>query len=242
MLTPGLLARYPSLSNQGGVMAKSGLRTLETNTVHQLKISIREIRPLIWRRILVPSNISLAELHKVFQLAMPWLNYHMYQFIVGSQQDGDFYGIQFADDSDFDREVKNDKKFSLADIAPTRGCKFFYEYDFGDDWFHDVRVEKVLPADPDATYPICVAGERCAPPEDCGGPWGYADLLKTLANPKGSEYKEMKVWAESLLGHRFDPEYFDLDRINRSFQKYSKVAKGKWTRAKPAGPKTVGLV
>ena len=189
-------------------------------TVHQLKISLRDIRPSIWRRVLVPSQIRLSDLHAVIIATMPWLDYHLHQFIIA----GANYGAPSPDDADFGLETLDERTVTLAELAAAPKNKFLYEYDFGDDWFHEIRVEKILPFDPMVKYPLCIAGKRCVPPEDCGGPYGYNDLLQTLSNPKNAEYKEMKRWAESLLGHKFDPEYFDIKRINKRLHKHIKLS------------------
>jgi hypothetical protein len=98
----------------------------------------------------------------------------------------------------------------LQDVAPAAKTKFIYEYDFGDGWEHQVVVEKVLPAEPGLRYPVLLAGKRACPPEDCGGPWGYEELLAILANPKHKEHKAMRAW----LGGPFDAEAFDLAEAN----------------------------
>src|SRR3990167_10189611 len=96
---------------------------------------------------------------------------------------------QYDDDGDdFDREVDDARKVRLSDIAPTKASKLLYEYDFGDDWFHEIRVEKILNPEPGVRYPVCLDGGRAAPPDDCGGPWGYEELLEKLSDPKHKEY------------------------------------------------------
>lgn len=92
---------------------------------------------------------------------------------------------------------------------------FRYAYDFGDSWELEIRVEKIVPAEHSMpTTAVCMDGARACPPEDCGGAWGYADLLESLADPKHPEHRNMKKW----LGRRFDPEAFDLGRINLSLR------------------------
>ena len=91
------------------------------------------------------------------------------------------------------------------------GDAFSYEYDFGDSWIHEIRIEKALPADPAVHYPRCLAGERACPPEDCGGPPGYEDLLAALQDPAHPRHEEIREWA----GPSFDPEAFDPAKVNR---------------------------
>jgi hypothetical protein len=103
----------------------------------------------------------------------------------------------------------NEAKVKLEDVLGEKS-KFLYSYDFGDDWRHEIVVEKVLPSDPKVTYPVCMKGKRACPPEDCGGPWGYVELLDILADRKHPEHKSRKEW----LGGDFDAEEFALDRVN----------------------------
>src|SRR5262249_38134478 len=91
-----------------------------------------------------------------------------------------------------------------------------YEYDFGDGWRHEVRLEKALEPEPKVKYPRCIDGARACPPEDCVGPWGYADLLEALADPRHPEHRDMREW----VGGRFDPEKFSADKVNRELRRY----------------------
>jgi len=175
--------------------------------LYQLKISLKWSKPAIWRRIKVRANIKLARLHDVIQCAMPWTNSHMHQFIVGRT----FYGTpdpQFAGMGM--SETLNEQRYTLADIAPGPKKKFIYEYDFGDGWQHEVRVEKVLPADTAFKHPVCLAGANACPPDDCGGIPGYYNLLDTLADPKHPDHAQLKEW----IGGEWDAERFDLNEIN----------------------------
>jgi hypothetical protein len=192
------------------------------NTIYQLKISLEEIGPLIWRRVLVPSQIRLSDLHSIIQCVMPWTESHLHQFVV----DEKFYGVPSENEDDYGlEETLNEKSATLSEIAPTAKSGFYYEYDFGDSWIHNVEVEKILAFDPKLTYPVCIDGAGCAPPEDCGGACGYEELLETLSNRKNSEYEEMKDWAEASLGHKFDPKLFDLKRINKLLSANVKLPK-----------------
>ena len=133
---------------------------------------------------------------------MGWENYHLHQFIVGNAYFGE-------PDPDFDAE--DDRKVKLIQIVRTEKQKFTYEYDFGDDWRHEILVEKIHQPEPRVRYPVCLKGKRACPPEDCGGVWGYDDLLEIIKDPDNEEYEEMMDW----LGGEFDPEAFDLDSINQ---------------------------
>jgi hypothetical protein len=187
--------------------------SVPSGDVYQIKVTLRDSKPPIWRRLLVPGEVRLSQLHKILQVAMGWQNSHLHQFVAGERRgDETFYGVP---DPDFnDLEVKDERRVRLRDIAPEAGAKFFYEYDFGDGWEHVLLVEKILPPDPSVRYPVCVKGKRACPPEDCGGVWGYADLLEALADPKHEQHQELRDW----IGDDFDPEAFDLDSVNRQLQ------------------------
>ena len=170
---------------------------------HQLKITIAEIRPPIWRRVLVPSRITLSQLHRVIQEAFGWWDCHLHEFEI----DGVAYGI---DDGEGSGEPPVDERRTKLDSVASNGDRFSYTYDFGDDWEHRIEVEDVVPIDPDGAYPRCVAGRRSAPPEDVGGPWGYAGFLEAVADPNHAEHEAMLEWS----GGTFSPERCDLTLIN----------------------------
>ena len=176
--------------------------------VHQLKIKLKDIRPVIWRRIQVKGNTTLHKLHDILQVTMGWEDDHLHEFEIGGRRFGPpadgFAGL------DFGEAVVSDKKAKLSDVLPEKKSKLLYTYDFGDGWRHDVTVEKILPAEKGRQYPVCLAGERACPPEDCGGPWGYAHLLEALKHPDDPDNEELLEWAGD-----FDPEQFDIDQINK---------------------------
>lgn len=167
----------------------------------QLRITLSNIDPPIWRRVLVTDDLTFAQLHKVIQAAMGWEDYHMHEFEVGEIRVGDATPDPFGLGS-VPRPL-SEKKTRLSDVLGNRR-KFRYWYDFGDDWWHEIAIEKRLPDD--GLGPRLLAGERACPPEDCGGPWGYADLLETLADPDRPDHEELREWAGD-----FDPERFDLE-------------------------------
>lgn len=171
--------------------------------VYQLKITLRDSKPPIWRRILVAEATNFATLHEIIQIAMGWTDSHLHAFDVGGEQ----IGIPYPDE-DFD--VLDSSKIKLKQVAGEKS-KFSYLYDFGDSWDHIIVVEKILPLEPGKQYPVCIAGKRACPPEDCGGIWGYGDLLEALANPRHPEHKSMKEW----VGGKFDPEHFDMNKVNQ---------------------------
>lgn len=176
---------------------------LSNQPIYQLKITLRGARPPIWRRVQVPSDITLAKLHKIIQLAMGWYNCHLHEFEVSGQT----YGQPMPE---YDFDVLNEQRIRLNQFVTKEKFKFAYLYDMGDGWDHEILVEKILPPDPETRYPICIKGKRACPPEDCGGVWGYADFLEIIRDPKHSEHAEMLEW----VGGQFDPELFDLEEAN----------------------------
>jgi hypothetical protein len=190
---------------RGGVCA---MRTkiepsVSSASVHQLKITLDNIDPPIWRRVLVPSDLTLGQLHGVIQIAMGWEEAHMHQFEVGRKLYGERRVLDMLDMDDEDA-------VELRQVAPKKGSKLQYEYDMGDGWRHTLLVEAVTPADPKVKTPTCLEGVRACPPEDCGGVWGYVDLLDTLADPTSPEYEDMMDWIGPI-----DPEAFDLKAVNK---------------------------
>jgi hypothetical protein len=138
--------------------------------VYQLKVSLRDISPLIWRRLLVTSDTSMAHLHAMLQTAMGWEDLHLHRFRVH----GKAYGIYRTGGMLFDDDPFQVK---LSDFKLRVGERFVYEYDMGDFWHHDIRLERILPLDHRKTYPVCTDGAGDCPPEDCGGPGGYRTLM-----------------------------------------------------------------
>lgn len=173
------------------------------NQIYQIKITLQGSKPPIWRRVQVPADIRLSALHDVIQIVMGWGDEHLHQFLIGREYYGD---ERLADQGD----VEDESKVKLNALVKKEKERFLYEYDFGDSWEHRLDVEKILPAEPDVHYPRCVEGKRACPPEDCGGVWGYADLLEAIRDPAHPEYENMSEWVED----DFDPEAFDPDEVN----------------------------
>jgi len=169
---------------------------------------LRHIHPPIWRRIQVAGDTRLGKLHHVLQVVMGWTNSHMHAFVIGD----DTYGEPELDDTG-DLEMENERNVRLDKIAH-KGDTLVYEYDFGDSWEHELKIEKVIPPESGARYPVCLAGERACPPEDCGGPWGYEQMLQVLNDPDHEEHEEMREW----VGEEFNPERFDLGEANRQLK------------------------
>jgi hypothetical protein len=173
--------------------------------VYQLKVTLEDIKPAIWRRLQVPGDITLGKLHFVFQDALGWQNSHLHHFLVVERR------IGMIDVDELDEELEDEDTVKLARVA-SEGSRFVYEYDFGDSWRHDIEVEKVLTAEP-KPKPLCLEGKRACPPEDCGGTYGYAELLKALKKPT-KRNAELREW----LGDDYDPELFDLASTNAAIR------------------------
>lgn len=171
-------------------------------SIYQLRITLQEIRPPVWRRLQVRGATTLAQLHAIVQDAMGWQDYHLYKFTI---RDEDF------EQPDPEAEGKDATRIRLRDLPVEVGETFEYVYDFGDEWRHDIALEDRVRPDPEVEYPLCVDGARACPPEDCGGPGGYAELLRVLGKPNDPEYAETSRW----VGDHFHPECFDWKATNR---------------------------
>jgi hypothetical protein len=190
--------------------------------VFQLKVTLIKVEPPIWRRLLVPADMSLGDFHFVLQDAMGWTNSHLHNFITDGQWNynsvtgGTRYGdIRFDEEGDMEDEFS----MTLAGILKQPGDQIAYVYDFGDNWTHDILLEEILSSVPDGgEVPSCPEGERACPPDDCGGISGYAELLDVLANPDHKEYQDMRSWVESMVDGKFDPEALDLKKVNRAIR------------------------
>ena len=193
---------------------KTRQSTSTGRTVHRVKVTLRGSKPPIWRRLEVPSGITLHKLHHVIQAAIGWQDYHLWVFETPS---GD-YGLP---DPELGHRSAASKK--LESIARQRGDRLRYTYDFGDGWDHDIVVEEVVTAEPGVSYPRCVTGRRAGPPEDCGGVWGYQDLIDVLANPAHKEHAERVEWLGLASAAEFDPARFDLDNVNNALSDLGSV-------------------
>ncbi len=176
-------------------------------TVCQLKITLNGSKPPIWRRILVQPDITLGQLHEVLQIVMGWTDSHLHQFVSGPE----IFGV--PDDEEgglFGFQVKDENKHRLSEFLRREKDFLSYEYDFGDGWEHKILLEKILPFDGSIKLPKCIKGKRACPPEDCGGIWGYQDLIEILDDASHPEHQAVIEW----LGGNIDPEFFDLGEVN----------------------------
>ncbi len=189
---------------------KDPLGAPATPVIYQIKITIADIEPAIWRRLQVPSDTTLAELHEIIQAAFGWWNYHLHQYVVDRQH----FGVPDPEYADELPPMVHEKGVALRDIVGA--AKITYEYDFGDSWEHRIEIESVaVVPESGITYPICIAGARARPPEDCGGTSGYESMLEILADPEHEEYRQTKTW----VGRKYDPEKLDLVAVSRALKR-----------------------
>ena len=175
-------------------------------TIYRLKVTLHGSIPPIWRRIEVPSQMTLPQLHRTLQLVMGWENYHLHEFTIA----GRAYAEPNPEDHDFGRDVLDERRARVGKLLATVESSFQYIYDFGDNWRHDILLESILPRTPRKRYPVCVAGARSAPPEDVGGIGGYQRYLEALFDLRHKDHRAMLAWRG-----RFDPEYFPLTSVNK---------------------------
>lgn len=192
--------------------------------IYQMKVTLVGTDPPIWRRLLVPADLTLEQLHDVLQLAMGWEDCHMHEFRMGQQRFGKPNPMEQAFDGPRTASERTARLFSVLGRA---GAKALYTYDFGDSWEHQIVVEKHLAPEPGRAYPACLAGERHGPPEDCGGIPGFYNLLEAIRDPAHEQHEELLDW----LGDGFDPEAFSVDELNRRLaplqRRRNKAAAGK---------------
>ena len=174
------------------------------SAVLQLRVTLRGIKPGIWRRIQVPGKSTFWDPHVAIQDAMGWTDSHLHQFRVANPIGREllFLGIP---DEDYEDTMEPDWEWQVADMLSISQPRTLYEYDFGDSWEHDVVLEDVLPVDSGLAYPRCVAGARACPPEDVGGVPGYEQFLQALADPDHPDRESYREW----IGRPFDPAAFD---------------------------------
>ncbi len=201
--------------------------------LHQLKIVLRNVTPAVVREVLVPSDVRLDQLHEVIQVCMGWSDSHLHQFIVGGNpRNGVRYGPPGME-LDF---TENERKASLQLVAPARSSRFLYVYDFGDDWIHDITVVAVETTADSVDKLKCLTGEGACPPEDCGGPWRYADMLKILDDPEHEDYEDTLEW----IGEDWDASAFDSTAVNRELTALNEFWNKMASKAKPAKARSRG--
>jgi Plasmid pRiA4b ORF-3-like protein len=197
-----------------GVAGKRRASAATGRTVHRVKVTLRGARPPIWRRLEVPSGMTLLELHHSIQEAFGWLGYHLWVF---STPLGD-YGV-----ADPELGHRSAASATLDKVTRRAGDRLRYTYDFGDDWEHEIFVEEVGTAEPGLAYPRCLAGRRACPPEDCGGIWGYHELCEILADPGHPEHTDRLEWLGLESAEQFNPAEFHLAEVNETLSRRARV-------------------
>jgi hypothetical protein len=186
-------------------------------TIHQLRITLNESKPLIWRRIQVDSSATFLELHIAIQLAMGWTNSHLFSFMTEGinieipTEEGEYFDTILPEGG---RKL-NALQEKIENYFKEAGDEITYLYDFGDSWEHHVILEKIIPAQKEIKYPVCIEGNMNCPHEDSGGINGFYEKLEILNDPEHHEHKEIATW----LGENYDPEFFDIDYANRQLTK-----------------------
>ena len=197
---------------------------LKPAPIYQLKVWLKGISPMVWRRLLVRSDSTIADLHYTIQIAMGWSDVHLNRFHIHGQDFGVYHdgGISFAD---------NPEKVLLSAFGFRTRERFLYEYDFGDEWLHEVRIEKRLPLDPKLTYPVCIDGKHAAPPEDFGGAQAYMQMRQELKyrsvfgdNGIDDDFDDENDpdYERSEEDQPFDPDVFSRREVNARLRQYTK--------------------
>jgi hypothetical protein len=186
-------------------MATKSIET--TQDIYQLKVTLLGTNPPIWRRLLVPADITLAQLHNLLQIAMGWDDGHVHEFRSGQRR----FGRPEPVDPFISARVESERAAGLSAVLQRVGAKMIYTYDLGNNWEHSILLEKRLSPEPPTTYPICADGQLACPPEDCGGIPGYYDLLEGLAEASHPRHEELCDW----IGGEFHLEFFSIEKENR---------------------------
>lgn len=183
-----------------------------------LRVELLNIEPLIWRRIVVSNQWTLAALHNYLQWVMGWQDSHAHEFRVGDHCIAPDWWIAEIRLGDRFKSYQDERRASVAAVVRELGVRgeFTYHYDMGDDWIHRIIIEPVLPkwTDLELRTPLCIAGENACPPEDVGGPHGYQHFLECIRGENSPEHEDMLRW----VGGVFDPKGFDLNRLNRDWR------------------------
>ena len=182
-----------------------------------LRVELLEVTPLVWRRVLVPDSWSLASLHHYLQWVMGWTDSHAHEFEIGAGLVAPDWWIREAESEEEASRYRDERRVSVAAAVSELGPRgeFEYRYDMGDGWEHRVVIESIPSSRlGELPLPVCVAGENACPPEDIGGPHGYAEFLVVLGDRRHEQHADLVRW----IGGVFDPKGFDLNRINRDWK------------------------
>ena len=200
----------------------------KSSEILQFKLTLLDVEPPVWRRVRVPARFTLNRLHDVIQAVMLWLDYHLHEFEIGDKRYADLQG---EGPDAYGERLYSDRNLRLHDVVGRGVRRFSYGYDFGDDWRMEIAIEKTVPAEPGVVYPLLVEGARAAPPEDCGGPFGYMNFIAALADQNHPDHEEMMEWRD---GEPFDPEDMRTEIVERALRRVLSPRRGVWTRDAPA--------
>lgn len=200
---------------------------MDHSPIFQIKITLLGTKPPVWRRIQVNATLGLGTFHHVLGKVMGWEDGHLHEF---SARGFTWGPRNFLEDPwDHGDGPMDERKALVADLFTKAKSKARYVYDFGDEWTHDLVLEKILPEAALERVAVCLDGARACPPEDCGGVGGYDYLLEVLADPDHPDHEEKLDW----LGGHFDPEAFSVDAVNKAFA--PRPAKKRAAKKKAAG-------
>lgn len=186
-----------------------------TQQAYILRVSIKGIKPQIWRKLSVPDDYTLGDLHYILQAVFDWDDDHLHSFTVNSTE---YRSTKYEMGMDLIyNDTADEDSVCLYDLDLQPKQKFIYVYDFGDSWKHEITVSQIIPISAENAQPRCLGGKRASPLEDSGGIWGYEAMLEALQDPHSKKYEEMHEWAGD-----FDPEYFNLEEINAHLEKIFK--------------------
>jgi hypothetical protein len=178
----------------------------------QFKIQIKNItKPPVWHRLLMPETISFEHFHEIIQAAFGWQRIHLYRFLQSADSLDEITGIPDDEDSFQFHETRPASEVRLSEIFGSVGQKYLYIYDFGDDWVHQITLEAILKES--IIHPVLLAGKGACPPENCGGPWGYAHLKDIMSDKKYPEHKDLKRWLGLKSRQEWDADYLDLEHL-----------------------------
>ncbi|MDQ0093354.1 IS1096 element passenger TnpR family protein [Paeniglutamicibacter psychrophenolicus] len=214
---------FPAAAGEHEIELRRDTPPVETTAIHQLRVELQDLTPPIWRTVLVPNGASLRDLHDIIQRAFEWDNSHMHRFQKGGRN-----GTSYSSPSPFEpypgenRDV-DENTVALSEVFKRKGSKLEYTYDFGDSWRHLVTLEKTLSPKDAGEFPRCIDGQRMAPEEDCGGAWGWINLLDAVNDPAHPAHEDRMDWMGMEEGETLDPEKFDLAEINERLSRFQGV-------------------
>ncbi|PCJ50143.1 MAG: hypothetical protein COA73_18545 [Candidatus Hydrogenedentota bacterium] len=189
-----------------------------TQKIFTLRIALCDSKPEIWRRFQIRDDMTLGKLHDVIQIVMGWDDSHLHEFEDGKQ----CYSKILPDEESFGESPINEDEIVVEQILNRKKKKLMYNYDMGDYWQHILVVEEIGEPDPKTFYPNCLEGAYAGPPEDCGGVWGYQNMLEALADPNHDEHEFVVEW----IGEEYDAEEFDLKGINKVLKNFKRYRSG----------------